>query len=257
MVIRRIREHVSAHNWFAVGIDVAIVVVGVFLGLQANNWNAKRIERAEAEAYRAQIIDNLRANEIDIGARANYYRQVQAHSNSALEVMETPGAVMDEAFLIHAYQATQVWQRPLVRSAYDEMLGAGLGRSIGGSETGSSLTAYYAQLPQFNDASMSHTAYRDILRRAMPYAIQKRIRDRCGDVVKRLPGGVAAATLPANCVLGFDRALVTRAATRLAVTRDLDLDLTRHIADIDQKLGGFQNYQRRARELRLHLESLD
>ena len=29
MVIRRIRDHVSAHNWFAVGIDVATVVVGV------------------------------------------------------------------------------------------------------------------------------------------------------------------------------------------------------------------------------------
>lgn len=36
MVIARIREHVATHNWFAVAIDVAIVVVGVFLGMQAN-----------------------------------------------------------------------------------------------------------------------------------------------------------------------------------------------------------------------------
>ena len=32
MVVRRIRDHVATHNWFAVAIDLAIVVVGVFLG---------------------------------------------------------------------------------------------------------------------------------------------------------------------------------------------------------------------------------
>ena len=32
MVFRRIREHVAAQNWFAVGIDLAIVFIGVFLG---------------------------------------------------------------------------------------------------------------------------------------------------------------------------------------------------------------------------------
>ena len=37
MVIRRIREHVAAQNWFAVGIDVVIVVVGVVVGTQVNN----------------------------------------------------------------------------------------------------------------------------------------------------------------------------------------------------------------------------
>ena len=32
MVIRRIREHVATQNWFAVAIDLVIVVLGVFLG---------------------------------------------------------------------------------------------------------------------------------------------------------------------------------------------------------------------------------
>lgn len=257
MVIRRIRDHVTAHNWFAVGIDIAIVVVGVFLGLQANNWNAIRVERAEAEAYRAQIIDNLRANETDIGARAVYYRQVRDHSVAALAVLEAPGAATDEPFLVNAYQATQVWRRPLVRSAYDEMVGAGLSDRLGDPETRSNLTAFYAQLPQFNDAVLAETAYREIVRRAMPYAIQQAVRERCGDTTRRLSDGVLAATLPKQCVLGLDRALVERASARLAAVRDLDSDLTRHLSDIDQKMGAFRNYARRARELRLHLESLD
>ena len=40
MAIRRFRQHISDHNWFAVAVDLAIVVVGVFLGIQASNWNA-------------------------------------------------------------------------------------------------------------------------------------------------------------------------------------------------------------------------
>jgi hypothetical protein len=50
MVIRRIREHVTTHNWFAVGIDVVIVIVGVFLGTQANNWNEARSDREEGRS---------------------------------------------------------------------------------------------------------------------------------------------------------------------------------------------------------------
>ena len=46
MVIRRIREHVTTHNWFAVAIDLAIVVAGVFLGTQVSNWNESRLETA-------------------------------------------------------------------------------------------------------------------------------------------------------------------------------------------------------------------
>ena len=200
MVIQRMREHITAHNWFAVAVDVAIVVVGVFLGLQANNWNAARIERSEAQAYRTQIIDNLRANEIDIGSRTAYYHQARRHAIAALEVLEAPGANMDEAFLVNAYQATQVWQRPLVQSGYGEMVDAGRGGSIGGPDTRANLAAFYAQMRQFDAAALSYTEYRDLLRRAMPYSIQHRIQDSCGDIVRRLPrcswGSLARAVRP-------------------------------------------------------------
>lgn len=45
MILRRVTEHVRSQNWFAVGIDFFIVVVGVFIGIQVANWNAERLER--------------------------------------------------------------------------------------------------------------------------------------------------------------------------------------------------------------------
>ena len=44
MLLRRISKHVKDQNWFAVLIDFAIVVVGVFIGLQVANWNEARSE---------------------------------------------------------------------------------------------------------------------------------------------------------------------------------------------------------------------
>jgi len=39
MLLRRIAQHVKDQNWFAVGLDFVIVVVGVFIGIQVANWN--------------------------------------------------------------------------------------------------------------------------------------------------------------------------------------------------------------------------
>jgi hypothetical protein len=51
MIFRRIKAHVQKENWFAVGIDFVIVVVGVFLGIQIGNWNDMRSdERAYQNA---------------------------------------------------------------------------------------------------------------------------------------------------------------------------------------------------------------
>ena len=45
MRVRRLTQHLEAQNWLAVGLDLAIVVVGIFLGLQVSAWNESRQDR--------------------------------------------------------------------------------------------------------------------------------------------------------------------------------------------------------------------
>jgi hypothetical protein len=255
MVIRRIREHVATHNWFAVGVDLGIVILGVFLGTQANNWNEARLERAAGAESLQEIIDDLRNNEVDIASRKAYYEAVRTHSIAALRVIETADEPRDEAFLIDAYQASQVWARPLIRAGYDEMTNAGLSRSIGNRETRSRLTSYYTQIRQFDITALSTTSYRERLRRILPYSVQATIRQRCPERVSFLKSGAQIAALPDRCSVGLDRSSVDQAAVRLSQA-ELGEDLTRHIADLDQKLGGYDRFGRLARDLRLRLESV-
>jgi hypothetical protein len=48
MILRRLTKHVKDTNWFAVALDFVIVVFGVFIGLQVNNWNTARADIADA-----------------------------------------------------------------------------------------------------------------------------------------------------------------------------------------------------------------
>lgn len=62
MILRRITEHVRAQSWFAVGTELVIVVVGVFLGLQAQDWSTARAERSAERAAIERLIFEYQQN---------------------------------------------------------------------------------------------------------------------------------------------------------------------------------------------------
>lgn len=61
MLLQSVIGHVRSQNWFAVGIDFAIVVFGVFAGIQLGNWNAARVDRAEEAAFLADLHGEITA----------------------------------------------------------------------------------------------------------------------------------------------------------------------------------------------------
>ena len=50
MLLRRLTRHVEDQNWFAVGIDFVIVILGVFVGIQVANWNDVQQDKAGVAA---------------------------------------------------------------------------------------------------------------------------------------------------------------------------------------------------------------
>ncbi|MGA9423383.1 MAG: hypothetical protein WBW61_13565 [Rhodanobacteraceae bacterium] len=59
MTLRRIASHFKKQHWTGVFIELLIVVLGVFIGLQAQDWNAARNARADARAYRQGLITDM------------------------------------------------------------------------------------------------------------------------------------------------------------------------------------------------------
>ena len=45
MILSRAIEHLKRQHWAGAFIELVIVVLGVFIGIQVTNWNQARIER--------------------------------------------------------------------------------------------------------------------------------------------------------------------------------------------------------------------
>ena len=131
MLLRSVTKHLKEQNWFAVMLDLLIVVVGVFIGIQVANWN-------EARSFndREMLLLNELKREIEMGIdvtnqKGNGYAQVAAAGKRSLAVLSNDGQCDSGCWnvLVDFMHASQ-WQDVRVnRSTYDEMRRLGLPRN--------------------------------------------------------------------------------------------------------------------------------
>jgi hypothetical protein len=67
MILRRTMNNLRSQNWLGLSLELLVLVSGVFLGLQVDDWNEARKERAEeqviVESLRVEIGNNIAAYE--------------------------------------------------------------------------------------------------------------------------------------------------------------------------------------------------
>ena len=72
MILRRIIDAFRQQDWFTVLVEIMIVVMGVFLGLQVNNWNEARQDRAREALYLERLhadVETALATTLQLGDR--------------------------------------------------------------------------------------------------------------------------------------------------------------------------------------------
>ncbi len=66
MLLRRFSSHVRAENWFAVFLDLIVVVVGLFIGLQIDTWWEDQKEARLESSYMLEIREDFELNESNL-----------------------------------------------------------------------------------------------------------------------------------------------------------------------------------------------
>lgn len=66
MIARRFARRLRQQDWFAVAIEFALIVAGVFVGIQVANWNDARKERSLEATYLARIAQDVRSDVSDM-----------------------------------------------------------------------------------------------------------------------------------------------------------------------------------------------
>jgi hypothetical protein len=145
--LRRVRQHVREHNWVAAAVDLSIVVIGVFLGIEAANWNDDRKERREERRYYAQIIDDLRIDQQTLRVAERISRLNDEAAEQSLEALASgiPKG-MEPGHLAVLFQHAGFLKLPWPeKRTYDELISTGNIGLLRDQHAKSALANYYGQ----------------------------------------------------------------------------------------------------------------
>src|SRR5512140_2785937 len=111
MALRNLAARLRHHDWPAVAVEVLVVIVGVFIGLQVSNWNDQRKEDARGREYVQRLRDELLRDVQDLDRIRGFWTQVGASGIAAIAYAEDGVLQRGSAWqtLLAYHQASQVW----------------------------------------------------------------------------------------------------------------------------------------------------
>ncbi|MGJ8680463.1 DUF6090 family protein [Paraglaciecola sp.] len=241
MLLRSVTKHVKEQNWFAVFIDLAIVVVGVFIGIQVSNWNQTLAGEHQAKVLLNRLSADVKNDQDALKSELDYQVVVRKYAINAINALNGDSSVNDEQFVIGAYQASQINGAWTNRATYNEMLSTGQINLIKSDHLKGLIFGYYStdfnDLPQIKDFA----PYREFIRGLIPITIQDAIRENCGDIVIEV-AKTFSNKLPESCDLDIPNGEMGDAAKLLRMQPDMLAKLQYQVAVYDTQVFTISNF---------------
>ena len=171
--IRSMRER----DWAGIAIEIVIVVIGVFIGIQASNCNDNRLEQVRSREYMARIKADLLDDADQLQKRIAFWSAVSRQGHIALAFAENgrvaPGPEWNtlRAFL----QASEAWRFTYNATTYDELRSAGQLGLIASPDIRAALANYYVTNPVRRGPGLYLLLpkYRETVRAAVPSSLME------------------------------------------------------------------------------------
>jgi len=170
MIFHRIAHHLKQQQWTAVLIELAILILGVFLGFQVTDWADERANRAAETRHLEEIAEDLRADtvvfdQIRMSAEMrisgiDYILGETRGVTRPSQVVTPTGNTYDMPAgppVTAADRTTLLGRANLVRSTtgnrtgFEALLGAGGMQKIRDRQISRQLQVYYAQLDEMDE----------------------------------------------------------------------------------------------------------
>ena len=244
MLLRRITKHVTDQNWFAVFVDLLIVVFGVFIGIQVANWNQELTDKKVAAEYIERLKVDLITEKKTYQNHIDYYNSTRSHALLALEGFKKPAHELDKDFLIHLYQTSQSLNISLRRGIYDELLATGRITLITNNKVRIAINNFYETGNARNITMQRNTylPYRRLLRMHMNETVQIEIRKHCDDIYKLdQHSSRFYLELPEKCNIRLPEELTQTEIIKLLANVQIQHELRYNLTSIDALLGSLEN----------------
>lgn len=122
----RVAEHIRRQNWTAIAIDFAIVVLGVFVGIQVANWNETRQEYAREAGFLARLREDFGGIDARVADNGVHWQRNLDAANRLLSDIDAFGSAghwpRETAAMLDGLNGILSARTPAQRAAtYDEM----------------------------------------------------------------------------------------------------------------------------------------
>jgi hypothetical protein len=231
MILRRFISNIKDRDWGSVVAELLVVVVGVFFGIQAANWNADRLEQEEGRLITERLLVDLRKDLVSRQMLVSYYEAVFEAAERTETRLNAESVDDPFAFVIDAYRATELAYRPATRATYDEIVSTGSLGLIPSEARQAGFADYFR-----NDYSylareaFRASAYRHRVRRSLPYDIQAAIREKCSDLRNER---FEIIGFDNDCDLGISVEKMDEAAEALRSDPEILRDLRFHFSELN------------------------
>ena len=144
-ILRRLQEGLRARDWGTVAVEIAIVIVGVFVGIEASNWNQGRRERAEERRYYAQLVDDLRQDQAMLRDALKLTARFDEAAEQTLVAIRTGVVPRSEPgrFAVRIHYAGYIYLPRPARRTYDELVSTGNLGLLRDSKAKAAIANYY------------------------------------------------------------------------------------------------------------------
>ena len=123
MLLRRFMRHVTEQNWFAVWIDLLVVVIGIFLGLQVTDWNDARRDRLTEYQYIERLLQTTKENIALLeDAKSLHLTLKESHIETLRLLNQQSISVTEREFLDTNLPLIMVWRNIDLNTGFVESL---------------------------------------------------------------------------------------------------------------------------------------
>jgi hypothetical protein len=243
-MLRHVIAHLRRQDWTAVAIELVVVVIGVFIGMQVSNWNEDRETNQKAAVFTQRLKADLREEAWGYEMQIGYFEQVLNSAKQVTDALTGKSPLSSEALLIAAYRATQFNGNTRRRATYDELIATGeIGLIHDEALRDLAMRIYTDPVIDMITQDGQHSDYRKEFRMAIPYDVQLALADKCGDRVVQVGNYSAIAhVLDYPCATGLPPAAIEAADAALKQNPRIVPLLQLRIADIGSDLGNLEVY---------------
>ncbi|MDY2587948.1 DUF6090 family protein [Winogradskyella aquimaris] len=241
---------------YAIG-EIILVVIGILIALQINNWNQNRLNENLESLYYKRLLDDAREEKQILEATINYSKKVYYHAKKAIAVFENSidAEINPVENLIDMYQASQLSDAYSASSTFQELIASGQINLIQNESLKNTLISYYGADWSQSGVFILKNKYRENLRGKMPDQIQTQIRLNCGDIyIKK--GNSYLLSLPNECDIQLNFELAKSVVEELRMDESLKKDLRYLIGNEMGKVNDLKPVQKQLNDIIIQLEAI-